>query len=152
MRVPNGVHRDRLSLILAVLSKHTGVKPFAVNVHTNVVGGMTMRWVSVLLRDIIPSKTVQMTLLLACQLAAGGHLLRAVSQHATCREPSTDLAIALAVASSYYNRGVPKMMAVVGEMGLAGELRCGLLHINAAVHLGMALVSSCKVGTLGVPK
>lgn len=43
MRVPNGVNRDRLSLILAVLSKHTGVKPFAVNVHTNVVGGMTMR-------------------------------------------------------------------------------------------------------------
>jgi predicted ATP-dependent serine protease len=43
VRVPNGVHRDRLSLILAVLSKHTGVKPFAVNVHTNVVGGMTMR-------------------------------------------------------------------------------------------------------------
>lgn len=43
MRVPNGVHRDRLSLILAVLSKHTSVKPFAVNVHTNVVGGMTMR-------------------------------------------------------------------------------------------------------------
>ena len=43
---------------------------------------------------------------------------------ASCREPSTDLAIALAIASSYYNRGVPKMMAVIGEMGLAGELRC----------------------------
>ena len=39
MRVPNGVHRDRLSLILAVLSKHTAIKPFSVNIHTNVVGG-----------------------------------------------------------------------------------------------------------------
>ncbi len=46
VRVPNGVNRDRLSLILAVLSKHTGVKPFSVNVHTNVVGGMTMRCAS----------------------------------------------------------------------------------------------------------
>lgn len=43
VRIPNGVHRDRLSLILAVLSKHTSVKPFSVNVHTNVVGGMTMK-------------------------------------------------------------------------------------------------------------
>ena len=55
MRVPNGVHRDRLSLILAVLSKHTGVKPFAFNVHTNVVGGMTMRcvWLAGLGRALI---------------------------------------------------------------------------------------------------
>ena len=40
------------------------------------------------------------------------------------REPSTDLAIALAVASSYYDRPISQTMAVVGELGLAGELRC----------------------------
>ncbi len=82
VRVPNGVHRDRLSLILAVLSKHTTVKPFSFNVHTNVVHGMTMR------------------------------------------EPSTDLAIALAIAASYFSAIVPPQMAVIGELGLGGELRC----------------------------
>lgn len=35
--------RDRLSLILAVLSKHTPINPFSVNVHTNVVGGLQMK-------------------------------------------------------------------------------------------------------------
>ena len=43
MRAPTGVSRDRLSLILAVLSKHTPMNPFSVNVHTNVVGGLQMR-------------------------------------------------------------------------------------------------------------
>lgn len=32
--------------------------------------------------------------------------------------------MAIAIASSYYDRGVPQTMAAVGEMGLAGELRC----------------------------
>lgn len=40
------------------------------------------------------------------------------------REPASDLAVAIAIASSYYDRGVPQTMAAVGEMGLAGELRC----------------------------
>jgi predicted ATP-dependent serine protease len=57
------------------------------------------------------------------------------------REPSTDLAIALAVASSYYNRGVPKMMAVVGEMGLAGELRYVQYSFTYALAPGHALRS-----------
>ena len=81
LRVPSGVLRDRLSLILAVLSKHTPMKPFSVNVHTNVVAGLTMR------------------------------------------EPASDLAIAVAIASSYYERPVPADMAVIGEIGLAGEVR-----------------------------
>lgn len=43
LRAPTGVSRDRLSLILAVLCKHTPMNPFSVNVHTNVVGGLQMR-------------------------------------------------------------------------------------------------------------
>lgn len=81
MRVAGGIKMDRLSLILAVLGKHSAVKPFAVNVHTNVVGGMLMR------------------------------------------EPSTDLAVAMAIAASYFNTTVPPQMAVIGELGLGGELR-----------------------------
>ena len=84
LRVPSGVSRDRLSLILAVLSKHTPINPFSVNVHTNVVGGLTMR------------------------------------------EPAADLAIAVAIASSYYEQPVPADLAVIGEIGLAGEIRCAL--------------------------
>lgn len=81
MRAPTGVSRDRLSLILAVLSKHTSMKPFSVNIHTNVVGGLVMK------------------------------------------EPAADLAIAIAIASSYYEQPVPADLAVIGEIGLAGEIR-----------------------------
>ena len=39
MRMPSGVNRNRLYLLLAVLGKHTGMKPYAVDVHLNVTGG-----------------------------------------------------------------------------------------------------------------
>ncbi|MEA3407835.1 MAG: DNA repair protein RadA [Chloroflexota bacterium] len=39
------------------------------------------------------------------------------------REPAVDLAIAVAIASSYYNRPVSADLAIFGEVGLAGELR-----------------------------
>jgi DNA repair protein RadA/Sms len=38
-------------------------------------------------------------------------------------EPALDLAIAVAIASSYYNRPVWSDLAIFGEVGLAGELR-----------------------------
>jgi DNA repair protein RadA/Sms len=39
------------------------------------------------------------------------------------REPAVDLAVAVAIASSYYNRPVLGDLAIFGEIGLAGELR-----------------------------
>jgi len=39
------------------------------------------------------------------------------------REPAVDLAIAVAIASSFYNRPVASDLAIFGEVGLAGELR-----------------------------
>ncbi|NLG27638.1 MAG: DNA repair protein RadA [Chloroflexi bacterium] len=39
------------------------------------------------------------------------------------REPAVDLAVAIAIASSYHNRPVKEDMVVFGEVGLAGELR-----------------------------
>ncbi len=39
------------------------------------------------------------------------------------REPAADLAIALAAASSFTGRAVPERMTVIGEIGLAGEIR-----------------------------
>ncbi|MXV93004.1 MAG: DNA repair protein RadA [Chloroflexi bacterium] len=38
-------------------------------------------------------------------------------------EPAADLALALAIASSYHDRPLPADLAVVGEVGLGGELR-----------------------------
>jgi len=81
MRVPSGVKKERLWLILAVLSKYTRIKPFGVDIHVNVTGGLNVT------------------------------------------EPSADLAIACAIASSYYEKPLPADTAVVGEIGLGGELR-----------------------------
>ena len=39
------------------------------------------------------------------------------------REPAVDLAVAVAIASSFYNRPVHSTLAMFGEVGLAGELR-----------------------------
>jgi len=39
------------------------------------------------------------------------------------REPAVDLAIAVAIASSYYNAPVHTDLAIFGEVGLSGELR-----------------------------
>ena len=38
-------------------------------------------------------------------------------------EPASDLALALAIASSYYDRALPADIAIVGEVGLSGEVR-----------------------------
>ena len=40
LRMPNGISRNRLSLILAVLSKHARLRMHAIDCHTNVVGGL----------------------------------------------------------------------------------------------------------------
>lgn len=81
LRSPTGVRKERLWLILAVLGKHTAMRPYSVDVHLNVTGGL------------------------------------AVS------EPAADLSIAVAIASSYYERPIAPDVAMVGEVGLGGELR-----------------------------
>jgi hypothetical protein len=86
-RNPAGLNRNRLAIILAVLGKHTPIKAHTVDIHTNVVGGLTMS------------------------------------------EPATDLAVALAIASSYCEQPIPHDVAAVGEIGLAGELRWAVLSI-----------------------
>jgi DNA repair protein RadA/Sms len=48
-------------------------------------------------------------------------------------EPAADLAIAVAVASSTWDKPVPADMAFVGEIGLSGELRA-VSQINTRVR------------------
>jgi DNA repair protein RadA/Sms len=54
-------------------------------------------------------------------------------------EPALDLALALAMASSYYDQPIPPDFAFVGEVGLSGEIR-------AASQLGARLNEAAKMG------
>ncbi len=54
-------------------------------------------------------------------------------------EPASDLAMAVAIASSYYDRPVPADLAIVGEVGLSGEIR-------RVGQLSMRLNEARKIG------
>jgi DNA repair protein RadA/Sms len=54
-------------------------------------------------------------------------------------EPASDLAVAVAIASSYYDRPVPADLVIVGEIGLSGEVR-------AVNQIGMRLNEAAKIG------
>ncbi len=48
-------------------------------------------------------------------------------------EPASDLAMALAMASSYHDKATPPDMVVIGEIGLSGELRA-VSQLSARLH------------------
>jgi DNA repair protein RadA/Sms len=54
-------------------------------------------------------------------------------------EPASDLAMAIAMASSYFDKAVPADLAIVGEVGLSGELR-------AVNQLSARLSEAAKLG------
>ncbi|MFW5748674.1 MAG: DNA repair protein RadA [Chloroflexota bacterium] len=54
-------------------------------------------------------------------------------------EPASDLAMAIAMASSYFDRAVPADLVVMGEIGLSGEIR-------AVSQLAMRLNEAAKIG------
>jgi DNA repair protein RadA/Sms len=41
----------------------------------------------------------------------------------TVREPSTDLAICLSIASAYFDKPLPRGTVAIGEVGLLGDIR-----------------------------
>ena len=58
-------------------------------------------------------------------------------------EPAADLAVALAVASSFRNRAIDRSIVAIGEVGLTGEIRMvprAVQRLREAVNLGF-----CKV-------
>jgi DNA repair protein RadA/Sms len=57
----------------------------------------------------------------------------------TIDEPAADLAIAIAIASSVWDRPVPADLAIIGEIGLSGELR-------AVSQLSARLREAAKLG------
>lgn len=80
-RLTVGLGQNRLSMLLAVLSKHAGIHTLNQDIFVNAVGGI---------------KIV---------------------------EPASDLAVILAICSSFKNQNLREKMIVFGEIGLLGELR-----------------------------
>jgi DNA repair protein RadA/Sms len=80
-RTATGVDHTRLLMLLAVLSKRTGLRLGQHDIYVNVVGGLDLH------------------------------------------EPAVDLGIAAAIASSYKEQQIPADLALVGEVGLGGEIR-----------------------------
>jgi DNA repair protein RadA/Sms len=80
-RIAQGVDVNRLSLLLAILSRHAELPLAEYDVFVNVVGGIEIT------------------------------------------ETSTDLPLALALASSLRARALPASLVVFGELGLTGEVR-----------------------------
>ncbi|MBZ0293516.1 MAG: DNA repair protein RadA [Anaerolineae bacterium] len=71
-------------------------------------------------------------------------------------EPASDLAMAVAMASSYYDTPVPADLAMVGEIGLSGELRNVsqlAMRLNEASKLGFlrVIVPKMRRAVEGVP-
>lgn len=67
-------------------------------------------------------------------------------------EPASDLAIAIAIASSFRNTPIPADMAIFGEIGLGGEVRGvthGEMRIAEAARLGF---KKCLVPKSNIPK
>ncbi len=67
-------------------------------------------------------------------------------------EPAADLAIALAIASSVKDRPLPADMAMVGEIGLSGEIRAVSqlsARLNEAAKLGFRRVLIPKTARKG---
>jgi DNA repair protein RadA/Sms len=63
-------------------------------------------------------------------------------------EPASDLATAIAIASSYYEKPVPADMAFIGELGLSGELRTVnqlVMRLNEAAKIGFRRVMIPKM-------
>jgi len=72
-------------------------------------------------------------------------------------EPASDLAMAVAIASSYYDRPVAADLAMVGEVGLSGEIRqVGQLgaRLNEAAKIGFkrALIPRIRRKTEDIPR
>ncbi len=71
-------------------------------------------------------------------------------------EPASDLAMAVAMASSYFDKAIPADLAIVGEVGLSGELRAvGQLpaRLNEAAKMGFkrALIPKLRKKLDGIP-
>jgi DNA repair protein RadA/Sms len=102
-RAASGFELNRLNLLIAVLTRHAGLKLDNQDVFINVVGGFKLG------------------------------------------EPAADLAVCLAIASSYLKKPLPAELVAFGEVGLSGEIRAvsqSAARVKEAQKLGFKKVAS----------
>ena len=80
-RIAQGIDPRRLELLLAILTKRSGLPLYKYDCFVNVAGGIKVT------------------------------------------EPAADLAICLSIASSFFDKVLPRGMIAIGEVGLLGEIR-----------------------------
>ncbi|NLZ55066.1 MAG: DNA repair protein RadA [Clostridiaceae bacterium] len=111
-RMAQGLDRNRVVMLLAVMEKSLRAGLAQMDAFLNVVGGLTLR------------------------------------------EPSTDLAVCAAIASSLRGRPLRENMIVFGEIGLTGEIRAvsrARARVTEAVRLGFTtcvVPSQCRKAIL----
>ena len=105
-RIAQGIDTKRLELLLAVLTKKTGLNMYNYDCFVNVTGGISVK-----------------------------------------NDPSTDLAIALSIASSYFDKPLKKGTVAIGELSLTGKIRPVTMQdkrIKEAKRLGYENIISSK--------
>jgi DNA repair protein RadA/Sms len=114
-RSASGIDHRRLTLLLAVLEKHIGLKLYDQDVFLNVTGGIRIE------------------------------------------EPAADLAIVVSVVSSFRNLSIDPDMIILGEVGLAGEVR-SIRHLDkriseaARVGFSKCLLAKTDLARLNLPR
>ncbi|GER89138.1 hypothetical protein KDW_33000 [Dictyobacter vulcani] len=125
----------------AVVVSMEGTRPLLVEVQALVTPSNFAIHVARLTASIIIALVMLMAVLTKrVGLAVGGHDVYAnVVGGFTIEEPSIDLGVAAAIASSYREKLIPADMALIGEVGLSGELRAVSrlsLRVREAAKLG----------------
>lgn len=107
-RVAQGIDSRRVEVILAVLTRRSGLPLSEYDVFVNVAGGISVR------------------------------------------EPGADLAVALSIASSYYDKPLSQDTLAIGEVGLLGEVRAVTAQarrIKEAKRLGFTKIVASDSAT-----
>jgi len=117
VRAPGGVRRDRLALILAVLSKHARLRLGRSDVHANVVGGLELRE---------PAADVAVAAALAASAADNS-------------SPGSNGGIGSEDDATTIGPRTRRDAVAFGEVGLGGELR-------RVPHIGPRLAEAAKLG------
>lgn len=100
-RLAVGIDNYRLSMLIAIMQRHSQLRLFDQDIFLNIVGGVKIS------------------------------------------EPAADLAVALAIISSFKNKPIAEKIAMFGEIGLSGEIRAvqkGQDRIKEATKLGFSRI------------
>jgi DNA repair protein RadA/Sms len=129
-RVANGIDRNRLALVLAVLGRHAGVGTGSADVCVNVAGGVR-----------IDEPGADLAVALAVASAARGLVARGEAKPVTSRASAVTSRASAVTSEARQTRQTRQMgpIACFGEIGLTGELR-------SVAHPERRLAEAAKFG------